>query len=144
MKIYKHILVALELTKKTDEEPIERAIKLSKELGADLSFVHAIEHLSGYGAYGMGVGLEVEKVLFENAQHEMHSLCKTLSIPVKNQIVRLGPAKFVVLEEAHELKADLIVVGSHGRHGVGLILGSTSNAVLHGAKCDVLAVRLNK
>lgn len=37
---------------------------------------------------------------------------------------------------------DLIVVGSHGRHGLALLLGSTANAVLHYAKCDVIAVRL--
>ena len=35
-----------------------------------------------------------------------------------------------------------IVVGSHGRHGLALLLGSTASGVLHGAKCDVLAVRI--
>ncbi|WP_313899138.1 universal stress protein [Leclercia adecarboxylata] len=39
---------------------------------------------------------------------------------------------------------DLIVVGSHGRHGLALLLGSTANDILHGAPCDVLAVRLKK
>ena len=39
---------------------------------------------------------------------------------------------------------DLIVVGSHGRHGFALLLGSTSTGVLHGAKCDVLAVRIRE
>ena len=34
------------------------------------------------------------------------------------------------------------MVGSHGRHGLALLLGSTANDVLHGAPCDVLAVRL--
>jgi universal stress protein A len=43
---------------------------------------------------------------------------------------------------AEELKAGLIVIGSHGRHGLGMILGSTANGVLHGASCDVLAVRI--
>ncbi|MBA6354230.1 universal stress protein, partial [Colwellia sp. BRX9-1] len=36
---------------------------------------------------------------------------------------------------------DLIITGSHGVHGLQLLLGSTCNAILHGAKCDVLAVR---
>jgi universal stress protein A len=36
------------------------------------------------------------------------------------------------------------VVGSHGRHGLALLLGSTANDVLHGAPCDVLAVKLLK
>ncbi len=39
---------------------------------------------------------------------------------------------------------DLIVVGSHGRHGLALLLGSTANGVLHGANCDVLAVRVKE
>ncbi|WP_292363901.1 universal stress protein, partial [Methylophaga sp. UBA1464] len=37
---------------------------------------------------------------------------------------------------------DLIVVGSHGRKGIKMLLGSTANAILHHARCDVLAVRL--
>ena len=45
---------------------------------------------------------------------------------------------------AEESDVDLIVVGSHGRHGLALILGSTSTSILHGAKCDVLAVRVGK
>lgn len=43
---------------------------------------------------------------------------------------------------AEEQKADLIVIGSHGRHGLGRLLGSTANGVLQGAPCDVLAVRI--
>ena len=45
---------------------------------------------------------------------------------------------------AEEQSCDLIVVGSHGRHGLALLLGSTANDVLHGAPCDVIAVRLGK
>jgi len=43
---------------------------------------------------------------------------------------------------AETQQMDLIVVGSHGRHGLALVFGSTSSSVLHGASCDVLAVRI--
>ena len=43
---------------------------------------------------------------------------------------------------ARDANADLIVVGSHGRHGLGRLLGSTANGVLHGVSCDVLVVRV--
>jgi universal stress protein A len=43
---------------------------------------------------------------------------------------------------AKEIQADLIVIGTHGQSGLKLLLGSTANAVLHGVKCDVLAVKI--
>ena len=46
------------------------------------------------------------------------------------------------VQRANAKGADLIIVGSHGRHGLALLLGSTANGVLHGATCDVLAVRV--
>ena len=45
---------------------------------------------------------------------------------------------------AKDIGADLIVVGSHGRYGLALLMGSTANGVLHGATCDVLAVRVGQ
>ena len=46
--------------------------------------------------------------------------------------------------KAEELGADLIVIGSHGRRGLALLVGSTANGVLHGAVTDVLAVRVGE
>jgi universal stress protein A len=43
---------------------------------------------------------------------------------------------------ANEKNIDLIVIGTHGRSGIKLLLGSTANSVLHGVKQDVLAVRV--
>lgn len=53
-----------------------------------------------------------------------------------------GVPKQEITQVADEQQADLIVVGSHGRHGLELLLGSTTNAILHHANCDVIAVRL--
>lgn len=38
----------------------------------------------------------------------------------------------------------MIIIGSHGCHGIKLLLGSTANAILHEANCDVLAVRIKE
>ena len=48
-----------------------------------------------------------------------------------------------IVRIAEQEHIDLIVVGSHGRHGLALLLGSTANSVLHHAGCDVMAVRLH-
>ena len=72
----------------------------------------------------------------------MADAAEKLNVPADQQIVKVGPAKQIILDEAKKHDTDLVIVGSHGRHGVRLLLGSTANAVLHGAECDVLAVRV--
>lgn len=56
--------------------------------------------------------------------------------------VLLEPPKKIILDEAKEWKADLIVVGSHGRRGLDrFLLGSTAEAVTMHAHCSVDGVR---
>lgn len=143
MKSYQNILLAVELDSSCDDEPVRKAKELAKEFGANLYLIHAIEHMSSYGAaYGVAAGADIEEMLLENASTAMKKLGSELEIGEGNQLIKVGPARSIILEEADKLNADLIVVGSHGRHGIRLLLGSTANAVLHGASCDVLAVRL--
>jgi universal stress protein A len=145
MEGYKKILLALELDPACDQLPTERAAFLAKEFQAEIFLLHAIEHLSSYGAvYGIAGGADIEEMLLENAQESMKKLANKLNVPEEKQLIRVGPAKSIILEEAERLNMDLIVVGSHGRHGIRLLLGSTANAVVHAAQCDVLAVRIKK
>lgn len=142
---YQHVLVAVELDAACDDFPLHRAVDLAKQFGARITLIHAVEHMSSYGAaYGIAAGADIEEMLLENAREAMARLGQKLGLSESQQVIKIGPAKLVVLEEAEKLGADLIVVGSHGRHGVRLLLGSTANAILHGAKCDVLAVRIQE
>jgi len=55
--------------------------------------------------------------------------------------VRFGEAAREIVAEADEWKADLVVLGTHGRSGFSrLALGSTAAATLRGAGCNVLVV----
>jgi len=57
--------------------------------------------------------------------------------------VKTGDARSVILEDAAEWHADLIVMGSHGRRGLGrFFLGSVSEAVARHAHCSVQIVRI--
>ena len=56
------------------------------------------------------------------------------------EVVEGGPAPEIIRAAARD-QADLIVVGSRGRTGVGRILGSVSHAVVHQAPGSVLIVR---
>jgi universal stress protein A len=138
------ILLAVELVA-TERELIDKAMDLAKKFKAQIFLVHAIEHISAYGsAYGIAVSSEIEDTLFKSATKQMHKLGKKYGIPEKNQVIKFGSAKVAILEEAENKKVDLIMLGSHGRHGINLLLGSTANAVIHAAKCDVFAVRIKK
>lgn len=142
---YQKILLALELVPESDALLVKKAQELMSQGNVQLYLIHAVEHLSNYGAaYGVSAGVDIEATLQKEASKTMGSLAAPLNIPQDQQIVKVGPAKFIILDEAQRLNADLIIIGSHGRHGVRLLLGSTANAILHGAECDVLAVRVQE
>jgi universal stress protein A len=56
--------------------------------------------------------------------------------------VEAGSAKTEILRYAREQGSDLIVLGCRERHGLSILLHRTEDTVLHGAPCDVLAVRV--
>lgn len=147
-KTYKKILVAIELIPKSDAKLLDIAKKIAKINKAQIFLVHAIEYIASYSSITYGgvasIEPEIEEMLFKQASKNLEKVGKKYGIPIKNQIVDMGSAKFVLLDKTKELKADLIVIGSHGREGFRMILGSTANAVLHGANCDVLAIRIHK
>ena len=87
-------------------------------------------------------GPAIEAQLLDSARHAIADLARRLGVPEAERRVEVGSPKTVILGTAAALGVDLIVLGSHGVHGLGLLLGSTANGVLHGARCDVLAVRV--
>jgi len=84
----------------------------------------------------------LEEELVEIARKRMSALGERLGVAEADRHVVMGSTYKQILRVAQEQGADLIVLGSHGRHGLAVLLGSTANAVLHHAGCDVLAVRI--
>jgi nucleotide-binding universal stress UspA family protein len=79
-----------------------------------------------------------------NALHSINGAEEVLaSAGLKaTSVVLSGSPKEIILEEAKKWKADLIVVGSHGRRGLKrFLLGSVSEAVAMNAHCSVVVVR---
>ena len=85
---------------------------------------------------------EIDQELLQVAEQRLGELAARLDTPECPCIVVQGNTRREILRVAEENQVDLIVLGSHGREGIQLLLGSTANAVLHGAPCDVLAVRV--
>ncbi len=146
MDNYTHILVALDLT---DEAPevLARARQVAANHGAKLSVLTVIRPLT-YAYTGLEfAGLAQSMVNFESeaeasARERLTALCEGTGIAAEDQKVIFGVPAHEIKDQANAAGADLIVVGSHGRHGLGLLLGSTANGVLHGATQDVLTVRI--
>lgn len=145
MKRYKHILLAVELDSAADSRVISKASELRDHYQAQLDLLHVVEHLSNYGAaYGVAAGVDIEEILVKEAERTTRKVGEKLNIPPDCCLVKVGPTTHTIIEEAKKRGVDLIILGSHGRHGVRLLLGSTANGVIHGAHCDVLAVRLKE
>tara|TARA_B100000676_G_scaffold300388_1_gene346015 strand:- start:276 stop:587 length:312 start_codon:yes stop_codon:yes gene_type:complete len=77
-----------------------------------------------------------------SANAEMATLCDELGVPADRTHAVHGRAATEIHHFAEANAIDLIVMGTHGQHGLGLLLGSTANAVLHGIACDSLIVRV--
>ena len=102
---YQHILLAVELDEACDDTPVSRALALAKQSSAKLTVVHSIEHMSSYGAaYGVAAGADIEEMLIENANEAMASLGEKHDISEADLIVKVGPAKSIILEEAERLR----------------------------------------
>jgi universal stress protein A len=138
--MYKHILFATDLTEDT-QYIIEKVQTIRGYTNATLTLVHVVEPLPGYSYAYLGIE-DIEGQLIAEAKQSIDKLGTKLNVKKDSQFVEVGPTKTKILGIADQIKADLIICGSHGRHGLSLLLGSTANAILHGAKCDVLTVRL--
>lgn len=142
---YQHILVAVDLTDECDPV-IKRAKAIALANGAKVSLVHIVEPMAM--AFGGDVPMDLSQLQqqqFDQAKERMERLYnKYPDINRGDSHLVYGQPRQEIHQLAKDQQCDLIVVGSHGRHGLALLLGSTANDVLHGAPCDVLAVRLQK
>ena len=142
MSAYKHILVGLDLS--TESQQVVNRVKfLFDNTNTKISICHILEPLAF--TYGGDIPVDLSDVqtqLQDQAKERLSALGAELNVSAEDQHVILGHPAQEMQSMANNFNMDLIVVGSHGRHGLSLIFGSTSNSVLHGAECDVLAVRI--
>jgi universal stress protein A len=142
---YKHILLAVDLSDETDKIA-DAAATIAEQSQAKLSIIHVLEHtpiVYGAGEFSIPLDMSLEEQLTQNANKALNALSRRIAISEQDQYIAHGSVKREIVGLAERIKADLIVIGSHGHHGMQALLGSTANGVLHAAKCDVLAVRVS-
>lgn len=140
MSLYEHILIATDLSDE-NEVVIQKGLAIANAFGAAVSFLHVVEPLPGYGYAYVGIG-DIELELREEAIKKMHRLAEKYRIPQDRCHVTVGPIKVELKDVIKNNSIDCVVLGSHGRHGLSELLGSTAHTAVHSAPCDVMTVRI--
>lgn len=130
--------------------PSRRAIEVAVTLApdADVKLVHAFD-IPFRGLLFGGASMEQlakkhQQQFQDMVEAQTREFLQTLSTPIapRQVIAREGGPEETVLTVAAETRCDLMVVGTHGRSGLGrALLGSVAEGLLARAPCDVLAVR---
>jgi universal stress protein A len=142
---YKQLLLAVDFS--PESEAIgRRAVDLAQRYGARLTLIHVVANLYEEPIYDLmsSFPADVEEQLVKHADQSLRELAGRLGVAEVECVVETGTPKTGIIQAAKDREVDLIVLGSHGVHGFELLLGSTANAVLHAAPCDVLAVRVGR
>lgn len=148
MTRYKKILLALDFFP-DNEQVIAKTVQIAKDHDAELLLIHVCEPIvtaypaDGISGWGPQMG-NLQTELRNESRKKLNEAARQLKIKEDHIFLRDGKASTEIHHVAEENDVDLIVLGTHGQHGIQLILGSTANSVLHGVSCDVLAVRIRK
>ena len=123
----------------------ERAADLAQRYDARLTLLHVIEHFPVDRSNRDIAPEDVDPLHYheERARRSLSELARQLNLPDARREVRvgMGAAQHEILRYVEENAIDLVVIASHGRHGITTILGSTTYGMTHKSPCDVLAVR---
>lgn len=140
----KQILAAIDFSEATTPV-LDRAAELAEAFGASLTLMHVAAPDPDFVGYGVGPS-SVRDARAQELRREHRTLqvyadnMRQRNIQTKALLVQ-GPTVARLLDEAHSLGADVIVIGSRGHGAVRrALLGSVSRGVLSGARCPVHCV----
>jgi len=128
----------------------ESAAYIAGKFGASMHLVFVAQNFDDYsGFFVPQMSLpSLEGELIESAEVKMASFCKEMveyceSAGVKglSYKVFMGDVPEKIVEHAAEIKADLIIMGTHGYKGLEKIMfGSVADKVVRSASCPVLTI----
>ena len=147
MACFHTLLVPYDFSPRADAA-LAAAVELGRPLGAALHLVHVIHLPSlayGYAPYGASTVPPTLDMLAirEGAMGSLQEVADAVEMPTKPEphVVDGTTVAEGIREVAEEIRADLIVMGTHGRSGLAhVILGSVAERTLRHAPCAVLTV----
>ena len=146
--MYEKILVPIDGSA-TSARGLQEAIQLAKLTGARLKLLHVVDDISFITSFeaGMGLTADVLQLLREGGQQVLQDAStqvRAAGLPVETELLEsyAGRVSDLVIDNAREWGAQLIVLGTHGRRGVRRVfLGSDAEQILRMATVPVLLVR---
>lgn len=145
MSAFRTILVATDFSE-SSQEAFDVALGIAHDTGAHVHALYVVPDPLNLPWVVEGAGMdfiELRRTWMADARRELTQLLTARAVdPAKvKATVALGTPAVEILRHAARWKADLIVVGSHGRGTMGrLLLGSVAQKVLHEAGCPVMVV----
>lgn len=143
MALPKKLLVPTDFGTGSDHA-LAYAVELAKAFGAEITIMHAYElPLVGFPDGALVATPDLASRISEGAAI---GLAKTIEPFAKSGVVmstllKQGPTWRSVIDTASEIEAGMIVMGTHGRHGLPrALLGSVAEKVVRAAHCPVLTV----
>lgn len=141
--MYKRILVPVDGSA-TSQAALRHAVALAREQQAALRLVYVLERIQAWATEGQ---MDLESMLRESGKAvlaEAEAAVREEGVAPETAMVDAGAQRIArcIADEAVAWKADLIVMGTHGRRGIDhLILGSVAEGVVRTARTPVLLVR---
>lgn len=143
MQEINNIVVPVDLEKNTDKV-VDFAINMAKKLDAEISFFHAVEfHAMGEMALGVPSYDDYNSERFSHAEKKVEEIVRDATGKCKNCSGKtvMGDVVDAIVDYAQDQKAEMIIIGTHGKRGLEkILLGSVAERVLKRAHCPVLVM----
>ncbi len=144
--MFKHILIPVDGSSNA-AQAVDKAAGLAKAFGSTLTLVTVIDNypFAGVGgdfAFGQVEYLEAATANAAAALNQAQAQLSAQGLACDKRVIEEHVIHEGILDTAKQLGVDLIVMGSHGRHGLEkLLLGSVASRVLGRSPVPVLLVR---
>lgn len=143
---YQHILAPIDFSD-SSTPVVERARELAEHYDARLTLLHVVENVPlGTEPFGEPSSLilneELRQQQLSNATTNMQTLAKQFTLPLNvEQAIEEGFTTSTILAFSQDKQIDLIVIAHSGKKGFLGFLGSTADAIVKSADCDVLVIK---
>jgi universal stress protein A len=142
MSVYRQLLVAIDLGDESRAVAAKSA-ELARLWQARVQLLHVIEFVPVEPMSDALVPVvQIDDRLIARAREQLQALAAEVGLDTSACDVATGSVKGELLRHARDCGADLIVLGCRERHGLSILVNFTEDTVLHGAPCDVLAMRV--